>query len=292
MKPKKIVKKRPEKLKKILPTLKIEKDSEIALDFGSKVYQKYNKMVKSIILFGSTTKKTTVPGSDIDIVIIIDDVTVKWDQELIAWYREELEKILRSNPYSKNIHVNTIKLSTWWEDLLRGDPVVLNVIRYGETVIDFGGFFDPLKSLLLNGKIKSTPEAIYSNLSRAPQHFSRSKIAELNAIEGLYWAMVDSSQAALMSVGVFPPSPEHIPIQLSEHLVNKGKLKSKYVVYFRDLHYLHKQIVHGERTDLKGIEIDQWQEKTEDFMKVMTDIVRSYVENSKEMDELTKLEKY
>ncbi|PIN91389.1 hypothetical protein COU57_00790 [Candidatus Pacearchaeota archaeon CG10_big_fil_rev_8_21_14_0_10_32_14] len=286
MKKKKIIKKGLEK--KNFPTLKIEKDNDIALDFGMKVFQRFNKMVKSVVLFGSTAKNTTVTGSDIDLIIIIDDVTVAWDQELIAWYREELGKILRVNPYSKNLHINTIKLSTWWEDLLRGDPVVLNVIRYGETVIDFGGFFDPLKGLLLNGKIKSTPEAIYSNLARAPQHFSRSKLAELNAIEGLYWAMVDSAQAALMSSNVFPPSPEHIPIQLSEHLVNAGKLKSKYITYFRDLHYLHKQIVHGERTDLRGIEIDQWQEKTEEFMKVMTDIVKNYVENSADMHELKK----
>ena len=284
MKSKKLVKKKPEK--KDVPTIKFKRDNDIALDFAMKVYQKFNKMVKSVILFGSTAKQTAVIGSDIDLIILIDDVSVSWDQELIAWYREELEKILRVNPYNKNLHINTIKLSTWWEDLLRGDPVVLNVIRYGETVIDFGGFFEPLKGLLLNGKIKATPEAIYSNLARAPQHFSRSKIAELSAIEGLYWAMVDSAQAVLMSVKVFPPSPEHIPTQMSEHLVNTGKLKSKYVVYFRDLHYLHKQIVHGERTDLRGIEIDQWQEKTEEFMKVMSDLVKDYVENSPEMNEL------
>ena len=178
----------------------------------------------------------------------------------------------------KNIHINTIKLSTWWEDLIRGDPVVINVIRYGESIIDSGGFFEPLKFLLLNGKIKSTPEAIYSNLQRAPLHLARSKVSELNAIEGLYWAMVDSAQAALISANIIPPSPEHIPANLKETFVDTGKLKIKYVTDFRDLHFLHKQIVHGEVTDLKGVEIDAWQEKTEDFIKVMAELVKENIE--------------
>ena len=169
---------------KNFPTLKLRTDSEIAMDFATKVYQRFNKLVKSIILFGSTAKKTNIAGSDIDIVLIIDDASVRWDQELIAWYREELEKLIRKNPYKRNLHINTIKLSTWWEDLLRGDPVVINIIRDGKSLIDFGGFFEPLKYLLVSGKIKSTPEAIYSCLQRAPMHIQRSKISELNSIEG------------------------------------------------------------------------------------------------------------
>ena len=251
---------------------------DIAFDFATKLYQRFDKLIKSTVLFGSTIKQTSGPNSDIDIIIILDDVTAKWDQEMIAWYRAELEKILRANPYNKALHINTIKLSTWWDDLLRGDPVVLNIIRYGETIIDMGGFFEPLKFLLINGKIRSTPEAIFSSLRRAPIHLARSKVSELNSIEGLYWAMTDSSQAALMAAKVFPPSPEHIPANLKETFVDTGKLKIKFVTDFRDLHFLHKKIAHGEVTDLKGIEIDSWQDKTEDFIKEMSRLVNEFVE--------------
>jgi len=37
---------------------------------------------------------------------------------------------------------------------LRGEPVVMNIIRYGEPLVDFGGFFTPLKVLLQKGKIR------------------------------------------------------------------------------------------------------------------------------------------
>ena len=262
---------------KNIPTLQLKKESDIAMDFAVKVYKKFDKTIKSIVLFGSTTKQTSVAGSDIDIIIIIDDVSIRWSQELIAWYRTELDKILRLNPYQKNLHINTIKLSTWWEDLIKGDPVVLNILRYGEAMVDMAGFFEPLKFLLINGKIKSTPEAIYSCLQRAPTHILRSKVAELNAIEGLYWAMVDSAHAALIAANVLPPSPEHIPINLKENFVDAGKLKIKYVVWYRDLLILHKKISHGEIKDLKGVEIDEWQERAEEFLDVMARLVRDIV---------------
>ena len=263
--------------KKDYPTLQLKLESEIAMDFAVKVYERFNKIVKSIVLFGSSVKQSAVAGSDIDIIIIIDDVAIKWDQELIAWYREELDKLLRKNPYQKDLHINTIKLSTWWEDLMRGDSVVLNVLRYGEAMIDFGGFFEPLKFLLLNGKIKSTPEEIYNCLQRAPTHFLRSKAAELNSIEGLYWAMVDSSHAALVAAGLSPASPEHIPNDLKEVFVDTGKLKMKYIIWYRDLLMLHKRIAHGELTDLKGVEIDTWQDRTQEFMRTMAELVNQSV---------------
>ncbi len=263
--------------KKKYPTLQLKLESEIAMDFATKAYETFNKIIKSIVLFGSSVKQNAVAGSDIDVIILIDDVSIVWDAELIAWYREELDKLLRHNPYQKSLHINTIKLSTWWEDLMRGDPVVLNVLRYGEAMIDFAGFFEPLKFLLLNGKIKSTPEAIYNCLQRAPTHYLRSRAAELNSIEGLYWAMVDSSHAALISAGIPPASPEHIPIDLKEVFVNTGKLKMKYAIWYRDLLLLHKKISHGETTDLKGVEIDEWQEKTQEFMRVMAELVNQNV---------------
>src|SRR3970040_2451640 len=170
---------------KNVPTLQLKKEMDIAMDFATKAYKKFDKIIKSIVLFGSAAKQTAVTGSDIDIIILLDDVSVNWDEELIAWYREELEKIIKANPYQRSLHINTVKLSTWWEDLMRGDPVILNILRYGEPVIDIAGFFEPLKYLLIQGKIKSTPEAIYTALQRAPTHLARSKMSELNSIEGL-----------------------------------------------------------------------------------------------------------
>lgn len=269
-----------EKLKKIskdVPTLKIKREHDIAMDFATKIYKTFERAVKSIVLFGSTAKQTAIASSDVDLIIIVDDVSIRWDQEMIAWYREELDRTLRNNPYQKTLHINTIKLSTWWNDLLIGDPVVMNVLRYGEALIDLGGFFEPLKYLLIEGKIKPSPEAVYNALQRAPIHLQRSKAAELGSIEGLYWCMVDAAQAALIAAEVSPPSPEHIPAELNQTFVAEGMLNKKYVAWFRELLMLHKKVVHGEVKELRGLIIDDWQEKTAEFLKVMIDLVNDIV---------------
>ena len=274
-----VKKKRKKKFsRKNFPTLNLTNERDIAMDFAIKVYKRFDKIIKAVVLFGSSVKNTSTSTSDIDIIIVVDDASVKWDQELVAWYREELGKIVALSPYKKEIHINTVKLTTWWNDLMKGDPVIVNILRYGEAMVDVGGFFNPLKALLIDGRIKSTPEAIYVALNRAPEHFRRSKSAELGAVEGLFWAMVDSAQAALMSAGVMPPSPEHIPSLLNETFVERNMLKRDYPAMFNELYILHRKIIHGEITDLKGSEIDVWQDRTERFISTMAQIVKQIVE--------------
>lgn len=256
-----------------LPTLRIKTERDIAMDFAEKAYKRFDKIIKSIVLFGSQTKGTNVTGSDIDIIIVVDDATTRFDETLIAWYREELGELVQQNPYKKDLHINTIKLTTWWQDLVRGDPTVINIIRYGETLIDFGGFFKPLKILLQEGKIKTTPEATFTCLNRVPGHLMRSRLAEIGAIEGCYWAMIDSAQALLMAIKVLPPSPERITLLLKQHFVDKKLLKMKYVTDLRDLHNLHRRIVHGEITNLDGDIIDDWQQKADNFFKVVLKLI-------------------
>lgn len=258
-------------------TMELKTEHDIAMDFAIKAYKKFDKVIKSIVLFGSVAREEGVVGSDIDIILIIDDAALKWDQEMIAWYREELDKLLRSNPYNQSLHINTVKLTTWWEDLMRGDPVVINVLRHGQAMIDHGGFFNPLKALLLEGKIKPSPEAIYTALQRAPLHIAHSKMAEVSAIEGIYWSMVDSAHAALIAMNILPPSPDHLAVDLRDNFIATGKLKSKYVDWYKEILMLHKKISHGQIKDLKGADIDEWQERAQEFVNTMAKLVRDIV---------------
>lgn len=283
MKNKKMVKKKVSEKgnrinKKLFPKLQFNSERDIAMDFAEKAYRKFDKMIKSIVLFGSAAKETNTSDSDIDIVIIIDDASIKFDDQLVLWYREELGKIIRENPYKKELHINTIKLTTWWQDFIKGDSVVINIIRYGDPLLDFGGFFAPLKFLLQEGRVKSTPEAMYNILNRVPEHIVRSKIAEMSSIEGCYWAMIESAQALLMTAKILPPSPEHIAPLLKENFVDRGLLKMSYVTDLRDLYELHKKIIHNEVRDIDGRVIDSWQNKSEDFFKVCVRLINEIIQ--------------
>lgn len=259
----------------------VHNEKQIAMDFAEKAHKKFDRLLKASVLFGSQAKNTASSTSDIDIILLIDDAAINWDLELISWYREELGRLVSAQNYGEKLHINTMKLTAWWQDLLHGDPVVINILRFGEVLIDSGGFFNPLKVLLIEGKIRSTPEAVYAALQRAPSHLARSKAAEMGAIEGVYWCMVDSAQAALITAGKMPPSPEHIPQMLKETFVDSNMLKSNLVKSMRDLYLLHKSILHGEVAHIRGSEIEQWQAIAEDFMLTMSKIVDQLLEADK-----------
>ncbi len=250
----------------------LDTDYKIAYDFATKAYQQFREVIKSIALFGSVSKDIPKKGSDIDVIVIVDDCTVLWDEELIAWYREELAKLITKQNYKKNLHINTVTLSTFWNQVKEGDPVAINVLRYGQPLIDYGGFFNPLKVLLRRGKIRPTPEAIYVALQRAPMHLTRSKYAILGAVEGLYWAMVDSAHAALMMAGHTPPSPEHIYDMLNK--VFSKKINRRLIEDFKEMYTLVHNITHGNIKTIEGKKIDEMQKKAENFVNEMKLLVK------------------
>lgn len=262
------------------PKFKTEKD--IAMDFATKVQRKFDHLIKASVLFGSQVSGEAKPGSDIDIIIILDDAAINWDMELTTWYREELSKLIAEQNYGRDLHINTIRLTTWWRDLLHGDPVVLNIVRQGEVLLDIGGFFNPIKSLMVQGKIHSTPEAVYAALQRSPYHLTRSRFALLSSVEGVYWCMVEAAQAALITLGKLPPSPEHVTRMLHENFVEAGVLKSELVKWYHNIYILHKQIAHGEVKAVRGQEVEDWQHKAEIFMKKMVEITDRLIEARKD----------
>lgn len=259
----------------------LETDHDIAYDFAIKCYKQFKEVIKAIALFGSVTKDQATSKSDIDIIIIIDDCTINWDDELVAWYREELNKLLVSQNYKKEIHINTVTLTAFWDEVRQGEPLIINVIRYGEPLVDVGGFFDPLKILLAKGRIRPTPEAVFTTMERSISHLRRANAGILGSVEGFYWAMVDASHAALMAFKVVPPSPENIPQLLKEHFVDSKMLTKEYTEWFEIVRKKAKEVLHGEITKLSGKELEEMQRKTEEFVNKLNELTQVFIKDEK-----------
>lgn len=267
--------------KNSLNTMLLINERDIAMDFATKAYKEFNTMVKSIILFGSSARKDVTEKSDIDIIILLDDVSIKFDEELISWYRKRLAILLNQNKYQRPLHISSVKLSTWWDEMLRGDPVVINVLRYGEPLLDVGGFFNPLRILLKEGKIKSTPEAIYTLLERSPSHLVASRASMLKAVDGIYWSMVDAAHAALIAANIMPSSPEEINEVLTINFVDTKLMDKKFVKYYDVAYKLSKEISHGERTSIEGKYIDELFGWADEFLREMSKLTEELVKNRK-----------
>lgn len=262
-------------------TMHLIDSKDIAYDFSIKAYKKFKEVIKSIILFGSVPKKGATLESDIDILIIVDDATIKWDDELIGWYRTELAKLIAENKYIKKIHINTVTMTTFWDDIRRGEPITINVLRYGETLIDYGGFFEPLKSLLAKGKIYPTPEAVFTALERSNGRIIQANVLILDAIQSLYWAMVDVSHSALMSKKITPPSPEFIPELLTQVFVKEKILNNRYVEWFLEVRKISKAITYGELKSVSSQKLDELRSKANDYVKVLGELTEYLIKNEK-----------
>ena len=158
--------------------------------------------------------------------------------------------------------------------MIRGEPVIINIIRWGDPLIDFAGFFTPLKALLVQGHLKSSPEMIFVTLGRAPAHMGRYKANMIGAMESIYWAFVDASHAALIAAKVSPPSPEHIPAVMRQSLVDRGIIKGKYVDWYREVYILTHKTLRGEVDGVKGEDLQLWKERADEYIREMAIAVK------------------
>lgn len=262
-------------------THKYKKDElDLALAFSKEAHKEFKDFVKGIILFGSAARKLTRQESkksegDIDVLILVDDISIEISKELIETYKIISQKIVAK--ISPRIHVTTLKLSTFWNYIRIGDPVGINILRDGVAIIDTG-FFDPLQALLYKGSIKPSYESIWTYFNRAPEALNGSRARLLEGTIDLYWAVIDAAQATLMKIGSLPPSPEHVADMLEEKLVKPGLCTQRYADIMRDMYNLQKEITHRKKGDISGAEYDKWYAKAKDFVDKMRRIINHLAE--------------
>ncbi len=248
-----------------------EKDFEIAKRFAERTYKEFGGLIKAVVIFGSTVKRTSIENRDIDILVVIDDVSIILTKEIIQTYRVIIEKIMWEIEPNK-LHVQSMRWTSFWDYIRAGDPVAINILRYGYALVDTG-FFDPLQALLDRGRIRPSQESIYTYYTMAPASLQRSKEHLLHATMDLYWACVDSAHAALMAEGEIPPSPDHVADMIDRDLVTKKLTTKKHSDIMRLMFKIFKQIVHRDIANISGLDYEKYRALSDEFVKEMKKII-------------------
>lgn len=241
-----------------------EDSYDVARKFSKIVYREFGDFIKAIVLFGSVAKKSKNP-KDIDILIIIDDVKFKLSQDIVETYRIIVEKAVAETDRER-LHIQSMKFSNFWEYMRAGDPVAVNILRYGIALVDTG-FIDPLQMLLDQGRIRPSKEAIYTYFTMAPASLGRANNHILQASVDLYWAVIDASHAALMKYGEIPPSPDHVAEMMEKTLIPKKIITKKSVNTIRTMYKVFKGVVNREISDVSASDYDKYKKMSEDFVK-------------------------
>jgi uncharacterized protein (UPF0332 family) len=248
---------------------------DTAFEFSKRVYKEFSKFIKIMALFGSTARKKHGATGDIDILIVIDDISVVIDKEFIEAYRIIIEKIAGEvNP--RKLHITTLKFTSFWEYIRAGDPVAINILRDGVPIIDTG-VFEPLQILLHQGRIRPSLESMWAYFSKAPLTLYNSKWHIKQAVLDLYWAVIDASHAALMKMNEVPPSPSHAADMLEEKLVARGLLEKRYADTMRQFYNLSRIILHGQSVEITGAQFDEYFKQAKAFV----DEMQKFIEKNK-----------
>ena len=93
-------------------------DRDIARKFAKIVNAELGDLVSALVLFGSAARGSSKKSSDIDILIVTDDVHINMNRELVETYRIIIQKaVAKVNP--DRLHIQTLPLTTFWRSSCR-----------------------------------------------------------------------------------------------------------------------------------------------------------------------------
>lgn len=245
-------------------------DLKLTEQFSKKLKEELGLLLKAVVLFGSGARGTPDKESDIDVMLVLNDLSIVLSQEVVTSLRVLIENV--ASQISSKFHITTMHLSEFWDYARKGDPIIVNILREGKSVYD-EGFFLPFQTLLDQGKIRPTKEAVWAYYLRAPKTIMSAQNHLLQAIVDLYWSVIDAAHAALMHIDVVPGAPHTVGDLLEEHFAKVGLLDKKYVRILRKFYMLAKDIGHNKLTKISGKNVDGYILEAQDFVKRMKYII-------------------
>ncbi|PIN80758.1 hypothetical protein COV11_03340 [Candidatus Woesearchaeota archaeon CG10_big_fil_rev_8_21_14_0_10_30_7] len=250
----------------------VDAEFQLAKKFSDGLVNELKDFLKAAVLFGSSARQEkTVHEKDIDVLLIVDNLTAMMTDEVVEAYRVITERT--ASKVSKRLHITTMKLTNYWDYVRNGDPIIVNMLRDGYSLYDTG-IFEPAQRLLFEGRIKPTKESIWAYYTRSPNTLQSADWHVMQAVLDLYWAVIDSAHAAVMTYGEVPPAPEEMGETIKRVLVKKGITKMYYAKEMNFFYELSKKITHRQIQRIVGKDYDAYRTRAVDFIKVMQKIVK------------------
>ncbi|MBU90187.1 hypothetical protein CMO94_01490, partial [Candidatus Woesearchaeota archaeon] len=69
-------------------------DVDLSYRFANNLYKEMGGLIRAVIIFGSSARKAATAKSDIDILVVIDDLTISLGPEVIEAYRVIVNKTI------------------------------------------------------------------------------------------------------------------------------------------------------------------------------------------------------
>ncbi|NOQ55914.1 MAG: hypothetical protein GQ477_03870 [Nanohaloarchaea archaeon] len=235
---------------------------------------KFKTVVKSVYIAGSAVrKKDYVAGSDIDILMIIDDTRDDFDRRVIDLINMNLREIskMAMEKDKLDLHMQAPKpLTVFWDMVRSGQPWIITQMRDALILYDPSGYIKPIQLLLNEGKLSGTRERAQTLINDAPKKLGEARKIFLDDVTSdLLSAMVESAQAVLMFSGVAPPAAKNIGKELTKKFVDTKIIPARIVKDYEIMYETTRKIDHGEISHVSGREIEKYIGVVSEFIESM-----------------------
>ncbi|MCJ7478942.1 MAG: nucleotidyltransferase domain-containing protein [Candidatus Nanohaloarchaeota archaeon QJJ-7] len=250
-----------------------ERRREKVEEFSDKLVEKLEDKVKCVAVYGSVSRGEHTHESDIDTFVVLDDT--KLGQDVPKEAKDKIRKKVTdlAKEVDDKITIQYLSfLTEFWDSIRKGEPLMVSVLRNGETVYDVG-IFAPAKRMLERGKIQSSREAVQKRLKLAASGYKKAEKEVKSSIPfKLEQAMANAGQAPVMLLGEMPPEKQDVGDALEKLFIEEDRLEEKYAEHARDIaEFADKGEKHPE--EVSAEELEEMMEKTDEFIRRMHELV-------------------
>jgi len=245
---------------------------EYVQDLFEPVKQELGPYLKGIYIYGSAARKERVEGSDIDVLILVDDTKKDFGKKEYSRAKQLIEQIADEEE-ELDLHIQPPKpLSRWWDLIISGEPWAVTSMKDAQPVYDPSEYITLTKRLLHEGEMRGTYQRAHKLMKRSRKKIKKMKTLMLEDVTSeLLKAMTEAAQAVLMYYGNPPPSPAQVGDELERIFVEDMELLSPRAVDdYRDFYNLTERIDHGKQSEFTGRELDQYIDQSLAFIKAMS----------------------
>jgi uncharacterized protein (UPF0332 family)/predicted nucleotidyltransferase len=237
-------------------------------EFKKRLLAELPGQVKDIILFGSKARGDAHPGSDIDLLVIVDRRAPEVD--------DIISEITADTLLEQRIDISPLDFTTDQiaELAAIGTPFIRNVadegivLKGGPVVVGKG---DPAK--VAQGFIESA----YGRLRSAR---ALREIGEYgNTMSLVYYAFLDAADAALASRTIRTKSHAGTISLFGLHFIKPGLVDAKYRGWFKRAHKFRLEADYERKRDFTLEQVNETIDQATEFVGVIENLLPSLLEN-------------
>ena len=245
-----------------LPPRLSEAEARAVIAFRDWLLQMMPDQVERLILFGSKARGDTHPHSDLDLLVVVKEITREQDERVADYMGNALVE------EGVSLSAIVVRSKNLQEQIEIGTPFVRNIAKDGIPLLGEGFTVGQGKPEEVARKfLKGAHERLTSTRMLVEGGQYR------DAISRACYAALDAADGALALVGVTPKSHEGTITFFSKHFIKSGQVDSRYSSLLNKIQKARLNADYNRMMDFTEADARRAQAEAEDFVTMVDKLI-------------------